>query len=170
MPTVCIVFGENSIFRFWVIGLNVRKKRGEVFSMSYRNLKTTEPNLFKLYTVFKCVVLKVCIGFGEIPIFRFFFLKCQKIEKRGDFFICRTVTWKWLYQFSSNLIGCVVLKVCIVFGEILILNFYKMSKNPPKRGGGGGVFNFKMSLPILFKQYILIGCVVLTRLYKSKFI
>ena len=39
-----------------------------------------------------------------------------------------------------------------------------------EKKGGGGVFNFKMSLPILFKQYILIGCVVLTRLYKSKFI
>ena len=52
--------------------------------MSYGNLKMTLPILFKLYTV----------------------------------------------------IGCVVLKVCIVFGEILILNFYKMSKNPPKRGGG----------------------------------
>ena len=59
--------------------------------MSYRNLKTTEPNLFKLYTVFKCVVLKVCIGFGEIPIFHFF-KNVKKLKKRGDFFICRTVT------------------------------------------------------------------------------
>ena len=37
--------------------------------MSYCNLKTNEPNLFKLYTVIDCVVLKVCIVFGEIPNF-----------------------------------------------------------------------------------------------------
>ena len=85
--------------------------------MSYCNLKTTEPNLFKLYTVIECVVLKVCIVFGAIPNFHFL----QNVKEL-------------------------------------------------KKKGGGGVFNFKMSLPILFKQYILIGCVVLTRLYKSKFI
>ena len=71
-----------------------------------------------------------------------------------------------------TVIGFVVLKVCIVFGGIPNFHFLRNVKELKKKGGGGGGggFNFKMSLPILFKPYILIGCVVFTRLYKSKFI
>ena len=58
--------------------------------MSYGNLKMTLPILFKLYTVIGCVVLKVCIVFGEILILDFF----TKNQKKGGDFIRRTVTIK----------------------------------------------------------------------------
>jgi hypothetical protein len=93
------------------------------FHMSLSNLRTPRPIHFKLRIVIGIVSLMVCILYGEISIFHSRVMGLYSSNCRR-FFVCRTVNWELLGQFTSNfaVIGIDSLTVCILFGEISIFH------------------------------------------------
>ena len=117
--TVCLLFGEILIFHSRVMGLYSSNCRW-FFCMSCCKLRTPWPIHFKLLIVIGIDSLVVCILFGEISIFHSRVMGLYSSNCRR-FFVCRTVNWEPLGQFTSNFgigIGIDSLTVCILFGEI----------------------------------------------------
>jgi hypothetical protein len=91
--------------------------------MSRCKLRTPRPIHFKLRIVIGIDSLMVCILFGEISIFHSRVMGLYSSNCRR-FFVCRTVNWELLGQFTSNfaVIGIDSLTFCILFGEISIFH------------------------------------------------
>jgi hypothetical protein len=93
------------------------------FHMSRSNLRTPWPIHFKLSIVIGIDSLMVSILFGEISIFHSRVMGLYSSNCR-QFFVCRTVNWELLGQFTSNfaqLLELIVLR-CKLFGEISIFH------------------------------------------------
>ena len=72
-----------------------------IFCMSRCKLRTPWPIHFKLRTVIGIDSLTVCIIFGKISIFHSSVMELYSSNCRR-IFICRTVNWEPLGQFTSN--------------------------------------------------------------------
>ena len=86
---------------------------GRPFHMSCSNLRTPWTIHFKFHRVIGIDCLTVCILFGEIFIFhsRVMWLYSSNCRR---YFVCRTVNWEPLRQFTSNF---VLLLELIVFTD-----------------------------------------------------
>ena len=73
-----------------------------IFRMSHCKLRTPWPIHFKLRIVIGIDSLMVCILFGEISIFHSRVMGLYSSNCRRLFFVCRTVNWEPLGQFTSN--------------------------------------------------------------------
>ena len=82
--------------RYYGIPLSVRP-----FHMSRSNLRTPWPIHFKLSIVIGIDSLMVSILFGEISIFHSRVMGLYSSNCR-QFFVCHTVNWELLGQFTSN--------------------------------------------------------------------
>ena len=97
---ICILFGDDSKFFFWVIEYFVKK--GVVFFYMLRHISITIYDFcFKLYTLLCYINLKICILFGFDSKFYFsdiyFFVK-----KRGGFHMSRCIL-KTIYGYCLKL-------------------------------------------------------------------
>ena len=72
-----------------------------IFRMSHCKLRTPWPIHFKLLIVIGIDSLMVCIPFGEISIFHSRVIGLYSSNCRW-FFVCHTVNWEPLGQFTSN--------------------------------------------------------------------
>jgi hypothetical protein len=109
---VCILFGEISIFHSRVMGLYSSNCR-RFFVFRTVNWEPPWPIHFKLRTVIGIDSLTVCILFGEISIFHSRVMGLYSSNCRR-FFVCRTVNWEPLRQFTSSF---VLLLELIVFTD-----------------------------------------------------
>jgi hypothetical protein len=98
--TVCILFGEISIFLSRVMGLYSSNCRG-FFVLLRCKLRTPWPIHFILRIVIGIDSLMICILFGEISIFHSRVMGHYSSNCRW-LFVCRTVIWELLSQFTSN--------------------------------------------------------------------
>ena len=98
--TVCILFGEISIFHFRVVRLYSSNCRWFFVCRA-----VNWAPLGQFTSNFRIVIgigsLMVCILFGEISIFHSRVMGLYSSNCRR-FFVCRTVNWEPLGQFTSN--------------------------------------------------------------------
>ena len=73
------------------------------FHMSHSNLRTSWPIHFKFHRVIGIDGLTVCILYGEISNFHSRVMELYSSNCRR-FFVCRTVNWEPLGQFTSNFV------------------------------------------------------------------
>ena len=97
--TVCIPFGEISIFHSRVMGLYSSNCRR--FFVCRCKLRTPWPIHFKIRIVIGIDSLMVCILFGEISIFHSRVMGLYSSNCRR-FFVCHAVNWEPLGQCTSN--------------------------------------------------------------------
>ena len=108
------------------------------FHMSRSNWRTPRPIHFKLRIVIGIDSLMVCILFGEISIFHSRVMGLYSSNCRR-FFVCRTVNWEPLHQFTSNFVLLLELIVFTDFSKKCCFQLYKYCINVPIHVYGAAV-------------------------------
>ena len=108
------------------------------FHMSLSNLRTPWPIHFKFHRVIGINGLTVCILYGEILNFYSRVVGLYSSNCRR-FFVCRAVNWEPLYQFTSNFVLLLELKVITDFSKKCCFQLYKYCINAPIHVYGAAV-------------------------------
>jgi hypothetical protein len=91
-----------------------------IFCMSHCKLRTPLPIHFKLRIVIGIDSLMVCILFGEISIFHSRVMGLYSSNSRR-FFVCYTVNWEPLCQFTSNFAQ--LLELIVLWSVYFLMKF-----------------------------------------------
>ena len=108
--------GRNMVYQCPSVRPSVRP-----FHMSRSNLRTPWPIHFKFHRVIGIDDLTVCILYGEISNFHSRVMGLYSSNCRR-FFVCRTVNWEPLGQFTSNFVMLLELIVFTDFSKNVVFN------------------------------------------------
>jgi hypothetical protein len=103
------------------------------FHMSHSNLRTPWPIHFKFHRVIGIDGLTVCILYGEISNFHSRVMGLYSSNCRR-FFLCRTVNWEPLGQFTSNFAQ--LLELIVLRSVYFLVKFRLLYPRSPKGEGG----------------------------------
>ena len=117
-PMVCILFGEISFFYSRVLGLYSSNCRRFFVcrALNWEPLGQFTSN----FAVIGIHSLMVCILFGEISIFHSRVMELYSSNCRR-FFVCRTVNWEPLGQFTSNFAQ--LLELIVLLSVYILVKF-----------------------------------------------